>query len=72
MPIRCDAWIIECVTDQPTNQPTDTASYRGAFTHLSWVAVMFLWISHHIHENASDQTLTQILTIKPASRDEYP
>ena len=24
----------ECVTDQPTDQQTDTASYRGALLHL--------------------------------------
>ena len=24
----------ECDTDQPNNQPTDTASYRGALLHL--------------------------------------
>ena len=25
-------------TDQPTNQPTDTASYRGALSHLKHIA----------------------------------
>ena len=36
-PIRCDVWIVERLrypTGRPTNQPTDTASYRGALSHL--------------------------------------
>ena len=36
-PIMCDVWIVERMrypTDRPTNQPTDTASYRGALAHL--------------------------------------
>ena len=36
-PIRCDVWIVERMrypTDRPTDQQTDTASYRGALSHL--------------------------------------
>ena len=36
-PIRCNVWIVERMrypTDRPTNWPTDTASYRGALSHL--------------------------------------
>ena len=36
-PIRCDMWIVERMrypTDQQTDQPTDTASYRGPLSHL--------------------------------------
>ena len=33
-PIRCDVWIVEWMRYRPTNRPTDTASYRGALSHL--------------------------------------
>ena len=36
-PIRCDMWIVERMrypTDQQTDQPTDTAIYRGVLSHL--------------------------------------
>ena len=32
-PIRCDVWIVERMR-YPTDQPTDTASYSGASSHL--------------------------------------
>ena len=32
-PIRCDLWIVEQMR-YPTNRPKDTASYRGALSHL--------------------------------------
>ena len=32
-PKRCEVWIIERMR-YPTDQPTDTASYRGALSHL--------------------------------------
>ena len=37
-PIRFDVWIVERMRypiNQPTNRPTDTASYRGALSHLT-------------------------------------
>ena len=33
-PIRCDVWIVERMRYRPTDQPTDTASYRGALSHV--------------------------------------
>ena len=30
----------ECVTDQPTNRPTDTASYRCALSHLKSIKIV--------------------------------
>jgi len=37
-PIRCDVWIVQRMryrpTNRPTDQQTDTASYRGALSHL--------------------------------------
>ena len=36
-------WIVERMrypTDQPTNRPTDTASYRGALSHLKTVKML--------------------------------
>jgi len=33
-PIRCDVWIVERMRYRPTDRQTDTASYRGALSHL--------------------------------------
>ena len=33
-PKRCDVWIVEQMRYRPTDRSTDTASYRGALSHL--------------------------------------
>merc|ERR1712002_1334507 len=33
-PKRCDVWIVERMRYQPTDRPTDTASYKGVLSHL--------------------------------------
>merc|ERR1712074_522345 len=38
-PIRCAVWIVEQMRYRPTNRPTDTASYRGALSHLKKAAI---------------------------------
>ena len=39
-PIRCAVWIVEQMRYRPTDQPTDTASYRGALSHLKSIGVL--------------------------------
>ena len=45
-PIRCDVWIVERSRTNalPTDQPTDTASYRGALSHLKRQLVKLNWV----------------------------
>ena len=38
-PIRCAVWIVERMRYRPTDRPTDTASYRGALSHLKTESV---------------------------------
>ena len=41
----------ECVTNQPTDQPTDSASYRGALSHLK-----MLPFDHQINQLCDPQS----------------
>ena len=50
-PIRCDVWIVERMRYRPTNRLTDTASYRGALSHLKTDRQSTRWHEMHTQKN---------------------